>query len=132
MDDQVKKGVSRKPNALVLFNPVYDNGPDQWGAKRVGDRVKEFSPAHNIDSSDPPAIVFLGTDDKLIPVATGERFRDKMIAAGIQSELHLYKGQGHGFFNAEREGGKYYRLTVDKMLAFLDQLGWFKQSASNR
>jgi len=40
--------VSAKPNAMILFNAVYDNGPDGWGQKRVKDRYPEFSPAHNI------------------------------------------------------------------------------------
>jgi acetyl esterase len=54
--DDVK--VSPKANALALFNPVFDNGPDQgWGIARVGDRFKEFSPAHNITADDPPAII---------------------------------------------------------------------------
>ena len=34
---------SSKPNALVLFNPVLDNGPDDgWGHARVGDDYKAY------------------------------------------------------------------------------------------
>lgn len=59
MDDpQDNQTISCKPDALVLFNPVFNNGPGQWGHERVGDRVKEFSPAHNITNSAPPAIIF--------------------------------------------------------------------------
>ncbi|HUX17055.1 MAG TPA: alpha/beta hydrolase, partial [Phycisphaerae bacterium] len=53
------KSVSPKSNAMVLFNPVFDNGPGGWGSDRVGDRYKEFSPVHNVSADDPPAIVFL-------------------------------------------------------------------------
>jgi acetyl esterase len=60
--------VSCKPDALVLFNPVFNNGPGEWGHERVKERFKEFSPAHNINKSAPPTIVFLGDTDKLIPV----------------------------------------------------------------
>ena len=126
MDDQQVDGVSRKPNALCLFNPVYDNGPGEWGTGRVGDRYSEFSPAHNITDDDPPAIVFLGTRDKLIPVSTAERFRKNMLAAGVRSELYLYQDQPHGFFNHGRNQSVYYRLTVDRMMTFLDSLGWFQ------
>ena len=59
--------VSPKSNAMVLFNPVFDNGPEGWGAARVGDRYREFSPFHNVTKDDPPAIVFLGSADKLVP-----------------------------------------------------------------
>ncbi len=124
MDDAAVDGVSRKPNALCLFNPVYDNGPGEWGTKRVGDDFRLYSPAHNITSDDPPTIVFFGTHDALVPVSTAERFRDNMKAAGVRSELHLYQDQPHGFFNRSRDGGKYYRLTVDRMMIFLDSLGW--------
>ena len=118
--------VSAKANALALFNPVFDNGPDQgWGTARVGDRFKEFSPAHNISADDPPAIIFLGTQDKLIPVAVVERFKENMTKAGVRCEAIFYEGQGHGFFNPGK-GGKdqfYYEtlLATDK---FLTSLGW--------
>ncbi len=126
MDDEVVEGVSRKPNALCLFNPVYDNGPGQWGASRVGDHYAKYSPAHNITADDPPAIVFLGTDDKLVAVSVAERFRRQMIHVGLRSELYLYQDQPHGFFNATKADGKYYRLTMDHTSEFLDSLGWFR------
>lgn len=124
MDDEVVDGVSRKPAALLLFNPVYDNGPGSWGTGRVGDAFAKYSPAHNITSDDPPAIVFLGTEDKLIPVATAEKFQAGMKAAGVVSELHLYPGQPHGFFNASKDDGVHYRDTMEKSVAFLKSLGW--------
>jgi len=118
--------ISAKSNAMILFNPVLDNGPGSWGSGRVGERYPEFSPAHNISSDDPPAIVFLGEEDKLIPVSTMERFRDGMRAAGVRCDLHLYAGQGHGFFNFEKSGGRYYVMTVRAADAFLASLGWLK------
>ncbi|MCC9640834.1 alpha/beta hydrolase [Rhodopirellula sp. JC740] len=128
MDDETIDGVSRKPNALLLLNPVYNNGPGGWGTARVGDQFQKYSPAHNITADDPPSIVFLGTKDRLIPVSTGEEFRDECVQAGVTSELHLYEGQPHGFFNAKKEagGGKIYRDTMKKTFAFLESLGWIE------
>ncbi|MEM6458774.1 MAG: alpha/beta hydrolase fold domain-containing protein, partial [Planctomycetota bacterium] len=37
-----------RPAALVLFNPVYDNGPDGYAHDRIGERYVDFSPAHNL------------------------------------------------------------------------------------
>lgn len=124
MDDQKVDGVSRKPNALLLYNPVYDNGPDQWGHGRVGDRFAEYSPPHNISKDDPPAIVFLGEADKLIPVSTAQKFQRLSQDVGLESRLHTYPKQPHGFFNAGASGGKYYRDTLGKSTAFLTDLGW--------
>ncbi len=116
--------VSAKPDALILFNPVYDNGPGGWGTQRVGERYLEYSPLHNISSDDPPSIVFLGTEDKLIPVSTAERFRDRCQAAGVDSELHTYEGQPHGFFNYGRSENRYFEATVTAADRFLARLGW--------
>ena len=117
-------GVSSKSNALVLFNPVYDNGPDGYGHSRVKEYWKEISPAHNISKDDPPTVVFLGTKDKLIPVATAEAFQTKMKAVGVASELHLYEGMPHGFFNYSKGGRDTYLDTIEKMDAFLVQIGY--------
>jgi hypothetical protein len=46
----------------VLFNPVFDNGPEGWAHDRVGDRWPQFSPLHNITSAAPPTIAFFGPE----------------------------------------------------------------------
>jgi len=43
---------------------------------------------------------------------------------GIKSELRIYEGQTHGFFNYDRDDGKWYRQTVKEMDRFLEELGW--------
>lgn len=116
--------VSSKPNALVLFNPVYDNGPKGWGHAAAKPWFPRISPAHNLSKDDPPAIVFLGTRDALIPVATAEKFQADMVAAGLTSELHLYPDQPHGFFNESKGGTAIFADTVRKMDAFLAGLGY--------
>ena len=123
------KSVSSKPNALVLFNPVYDNGPDGYGHERVKEWFPLISPAHNISKDDPPAIVFLGTKDNLIPVATAEKFKDAMEAVGLKSELHLYEGKPHGFFNASKGGPEAFIDTLRKTDAFLVSLGYLEGGA---
>jgi acetyl esterase len=114
--------INPKPNALVLFNPVFDNGPDGYGYERIGDRYLEISPMHNIRNGAPPCIVFLGTNDRLIPVTTAETFRDKMISAGNRCELMLYEGQNHGFFNFHHTAN--YEATVKQTDIFLQSLGY--------
>ena len=93
--------ISAKPNALVLFNPVIDNGKDGYGFERIGENYVTFSPIHNIQKGFPPTIFFLGTKDKLIPVATGEMFKKKIEEVGGRCELFLSEDQPHGFFNKE-------------------------------
>jgi acetyl esterase/lipase len=119
-------GVSCKPDALLLYNPVYDNGPKGYGHKRVKDYWRDISPLHNLDKDMPPTITFLGTKDHLIPVATGKRFQKKMQALGVRSELRLYDGAKHGFFNPGRAGGRYFYQTTRAMDRFLESLNWLE------
>ncbi len=121
-DSKDDVSVSCCPNALVLFNPVYNNGPGQWGHKSVKDYWKKISPAANIKKGMPPAIVFLGDKDKLISVKTAKSFQNEMKKIGSRSELHIYPGAGHGFFNYGRRGNKAFRDTVTKMDRFLVSL----------
>lgn len=114
--------VSCRPNALVLFNPVYDNGPKGYGHSRVKAYWKTFSPLHNIDKDTPPTLVMLGTKDKLIPVVTAEEYQKRMKAAGVRCDLCLHKDAGHGWFNR----GQGYTKTLAEADAFLTSLGYLK------
>ena len=67
-EDTDDTSVSCVPNALVLFNPVFDNSPGGYSYERIGAAYKNFSPLHNIPKGAPPTIVFLGIYDKLIPL----------------------------------------------------------------
>ncbi len=116
--------VSPRADALLLFNPVFDNGPDGgWNQKAVKEYWEQISPAHNLSKPAPPCVVFLGTKDRLIPVSTAERFKKKYEAAGGRCDLHLYEGAGHGFFNKEPSQPK----TIAEADAFLVSLGWLEK-----
>jgi acetyl esterase len=120
--------ISSQPNALLLFNPVYDNSPKGYGYSRVKDVFPQISPMHNIKKETPPTIVFLGTKDSLIPVATAKEYKKRMETVGRRCDLHLYDGQPHGFFNYGNQ--KYYLDTVGKMDAFLVSLNYIKAKPS--
>ena len=113
--------ISSKPNALLLFNPVYDNREDGgYGYDRIKEWFPAISPAENITKDDPPTVVFMGTKDKHTSVDIAEAFRDKMTAEGIVTELHLYDGQPHGFFN--RKGFADSLMKADEFLVRLGYL----------
>ncbi len=120
--------VSSKANALLLFNPVYDNGPNGYGHDRAKQWFPAISPAHNITEDDPPTITFLGSKDALVPVATAKKFDADLRAVGVKSEVWIYEGQPHGFFN-ESKSQESFLDTVLKMDAFLVSLGWLNGTA---
>ncbi len=117
--------ISCIPNALVLFNPVIDNGPGGYGYERIGDAYKDYSPLHNIKKGAPPTILFLGTKDKLIPIATAEYYKTVMEKVGSRCELKIYEGGQHGFFNYPNL--KNYKQTVAEADLFLQSLGYLTE-----
>lgn len=114
--------ISPKPNALVLFNPVIDNSKEGYGYDRIGERYLSFSPLHNIHKGFPPTIFFLGTKDKLIPVSTAKKFKQKVDSVGSRCEIFLYDGGEHGFFNKT----KYHEDIFAKADFFLQSIGYLK------
>lgn len=122
---------SPRPDALILFNPVLDTGPNRdlsYGHERVGDDYAWFSPTHNVRQGLPPTLIMSGTADHLTPPAVMQNFFDAITAQGTDAELHLYDGQGHGFFNAQPGKEAMHRATLDRTLAFLRNLGWIESS----
>ncbi|MGD9556730.1 MAG: alpha/beta hydrolase [Mangrovibacterium sp.] len=113
-------GISSKPNALVLFNPVIDNSKQGYGYDRIGERYLEFSPLHNITKGFPPTVFFLGTKDKLIPVSTAKLFKEKIESLDGRCDLFLYEDQGHGFFNQKI----FHEDILSKVDAFLQSIGY--------
>jgi acetyl esterase/lipase len=121
-DPQDNLQVSCRPDALVLFNPVFNNGPGEWGHQRVGERYREFSPAHHVEKGAPPTTVFLGSADQLIPVRVLRDFEAEMKQVGARCDAHLYPDAKHGFFNKD----PHFTLTLIEADRFLASLGWLQ------
>ncbi len=117
------RDVSCRPNALVLFNPVFDNGPAGYGYERVQAYWQAISPLHNLSRHAPPTLVLLGSEDHYVPVSTAEAYQQKMTAFGCRCDVCIYEGQKHGFFNASRNAGVYEK-TLRDMDAFLASIGY--------
>jgi acetyl esterase len=114
--------VSCKPDALVLLQPVLDNGSEGgYGATfpTIKNNVKAYSPAHNVADGAPPAVVFGGRGDRAAQLPLLEKFTANMKAAGNDCELLAYDGV-HGFVGKEPALSDINRKTV----AFFQRLGW--------
>lgn len=116
--------VSPHPQALLLFNPVFDNGPDGFLHGLVSDYWKEISPIDRIDADAPPTFIILGTEDKYVPVATAQRYAHLMAEQGKRCDLHLYEGELHGFYNlwVDRNALVETMIRMDRFLASLEYL----------
>ena len=122
--------VSTIPNALVLFNPVVDNGPEGYGYDRGKDYYKDFSPIHNISKLAPPTLFLLGTTDRIVPVSVAKEYKVKMNAIKKRCDVWLFEGQKHGFYNyvnlkkhSESNNYNYYK-TIHLVDDFLQSIGF--------
>jgi len=114
--------------ALVLFNPVVDNGPGGFGYERIGDAYLHFSPLHNVRQGAPPTLFMLGKKDHLIPVVTAEYYKMVMEKVGSKCELKLYDNAGHGFFNQNKKGDNpFYFQTLVATEEFLRSIGYLSK-----
>lgn len=125
-DDRTVSGVA---NALILFNPVFNNGPGGYGNnakdRRVSEYWQDFSPLHNLDGTQPPTLVLMGSRDKHTPVKITEEYDRRMKANGNRCDTIIYEGQKHGFFNLGKGGKDYFIKTIiatDRFLVSLDYL----------
>ena len=64
------------------------------------DLYKERSPLTYANNLTSPLIIFQGLDDKVVPPAQSEAFRDVCVAKGIKHEYFAFEGEGHGFRKA--------------------------------
>jgi acetyl esterase/lipase len=110
--------VSCKPNALVLFNPALDLGKGmafEVAGKNIGPQI---SPMAFLGKDCPPAIIFFGTDDRLLESA--REFVAKSKELGNRVELLTAAGQPHGFFNRD----PWCQATAGQADRFLGSLGY--------
>jgi acetyl esterase len=110
--------VSCKPNALVLFNPALDV-PDRAVKDADGkDVAAQFWPTRFMAKGMPPAIIFFGTEDRLL--AGGREFLTKGRELGNRVELYTAAGQPHGFFNRS----PWNEVTAREADRFLVSIGY--------
>jgi len=84
-------GISSKPDALVLHNPVLGEG---FG-KEFFDVHPEFSPILNVKKGWPPTIISNGTKDNTTPIEAAEKFTRLMKEAGNICELIRVRDADH-------------------------------------
>jgi acetyl esterase/lipase len=98
--EQEDFSISSKTCALVLFNPVLNFVGIPTLMERIDydeELARLISPTLHLQSGSPPAILFYGALDRLLP--QGEAFAKQSTALGNRAELYITADQNHGFFN---------------------------------
>jgi len=76
--------------------------------------MRAVSPITYIDAEDAPVIIFHGTEDNVVPCCQAPEFYEALSKAGVDSELYLVHGGGHGF-------NMYGQENLDRMVNFLNK-----------
>ncbi|MDF9797593.1 acetyl esterase [Catalinimonas alkaloidigena] len=131
-DPQDNTSISPMPDALLLFNPVVNTTSAGFGAKAVGKDTLNLSPYHRMQNNMPPTQIFHGKDDTTVPISNIYSLSAKFDALLVPLQIFQYEAASHGFFNLNREEGKYFMDTLYKTDLFLQSLGYLKGAASFR
>jgi acetyl esterase/lipase len=98
--------VSSRPDFLVLGYPwlnammpnqkmlnycaVMNATPEQCTA------FEQYSPHQHVTAQTPPTFIYHTTDDDLVPVDASTRFYERLLAARVSAEMHLFARGKHG------------------------------------
>ncbi len=120
--DNEEKKISSRSNAMVLFNPVLDMEQIAKTGKfgLTEDKAASISPIRHSAKTDPPAIIFFGTDDRL--ASHGKAFLKHAKEIGTRVELVWADKQPHGFFNRS----PWQERTLREAEKFLISIGYLK------
>jgi acetyl esterase/lipase len=105
---------SRNPvagRALVDFlGKPYDEAPEVW---------KEASPIHHVSPDDAPTFIIHGDQDPLVPLDQSVKFAEALKKVGIEVQLVVIKGMGHGPTTPEQR--EEFMKAVGQALEFFDR-----------
>jgi acetyl esterase len=102
-----------RPAAQILYNPILDLSPGHPNHHLVVDFWRDVSPFHHIDSTTPPTLILVGSEDLEVPVKTVQAYCAAIQTAQGYCEVSLYEGQGHGFYHHPEYLEKTNRRVVD-------------------
>jgi enterochelin esterase family protein len=98
---------------------TWNHGPEEavmgFEFKGNEEAFKALNATTYIDRNDPPVIIFHGTADNVVPTCQGVHFYELLDKAGVDSELYIVEGGGHGM-------GMYAAENLQKMVDFLDRV----------
>jgi acetyl esterase len=102
LDDETDDtSIPAAPNALILFSPILDISRHGVGNHLFPDSrtAKVANPIGNIRKGAPPAILFHGTNDRIVPFRSTSEFARRYRRKKNACQLVDFEGQDHSFFN---------------------------------
>lgn len=94
---------ANSPEAQLLGGPI----------QQRPDVAKRANPITYVTPDDPPFYLVHGDEDRLVPLGQSEILRDALDAAGVENQLRVVPGAGHGQF---REPG-----IIESVVTFFER-----------
>lgn len=100
------KDINLRPDFMLLLYPVISmkDGLGHKGSRTnllgehpTDEQIIHFSNEQQVTNDTPPTFLVHAKDDKGVPIANSEQFRDGLKAHGVEAELLVYAAGGHGF-----------------------------------
>ena len=96
--DLLQMDAQAGPEARMKHNP-----PDSPESKLIGGTLQEnkekaarANPIRYVSKDDPPMLIVHGDADPLVPHQQSEIFYEALKKAGVDAQIHIVKGAGHG------------------------------------
>lgn len=85
-------------------------------------RMTEESPLLQVSSDDPPFLILHGVEDEVVPVNQAQDFYDALIKVGVEAELYIVEGAGHGLRPVKRGDSAGATALANSVIKTVD---WF-------
>ena len=110
---------SPRPNALALLAPYAATSDTAGEYLPPGADIADYEPRDNIGRRVPPTLIIQGTADTVVPPGDSAAYHEALVAAGVDSTLHLLEDVGHGF---QEEGAR--SAISERLVEFMRDLGY--------
>ncbi|HLS96888.1 MAG TPA: alpha/beta hydrolase [Sphingobacterium sp.] len=100
------KKTDLRPDFSVLIYPVISmddeithrgSKTNLIGAQASDEDLDYFSLEQQVSAKTPPTFIVHAEDDKVVPIANAQRYKEALDRQSLKSELFFYEGGGHGF-----------------------------------
>ena len=110
---------SPRPNALALLAPYAATSDTAGDYIPSGADIADYEPREHLGRRLPPTLIIQGSADTVVLPADSTAYHDALVAAGVDSTLHMMEDVGHGF----QEAGARSAIG-DRLVEFARHLGY--------
>lgn len=98
---------AERPDSLLLLCPVLDTSPiTGFGADRLGEDWRRWSPRHSTIRFTAAILVVHGSEDAVVATTATRKAVEAMVSAGSEVNLTVIEGLPHGFYARPEELGR--------------------------